>query len=93
MKYPYRFIQDGNVLLTLRNDEVYEDEAGITHMELGDAFERLFWEMSNAQLEDLKVNGKKLGFPSSLVNSVDRILSQRKFMQDNQSFRMALSPK
>lgn len=94
MEYPIKITDKGESLLTLRQDEVRQSSLG-TLIEIADALERKFWEMSNNELYEVKndVNkfkSKKLRL--NLIYTVDKILAQRKFLQDNQALRNALIP-
>lgn len=95
-KYPYKITKSGEEIMTLREDEV-ESIKGHLVLEVGDAFERLLWERSNAELHDIKtdilsVPGKPNHGQLFLCKTIDKILDQRKFMIDNQAFRNALMP-
>lgn len=94
-KYPITLSLDGEPFLKLRKEEVYliGDQKVI---EMGDAYERFFWERSNCELERIKEGlrsaGPTKGALDVLIHSIDRIITQRKFLQDNQEFRKALIP-
>lgn len=97
MKYPVKLTHNGKVVLSLRKDEVtFQNEEPV--YEIADATERMFWELSNNKLNKLKSdlkNGKIIDdtrFAFDFIQMVEKILAQRKFIQDNQSFRNALIP-
>lgn len=99
VEYPYKITLHRDVVMTLRRDEVTIVN-GKHKIEAADAFERLFWELSNSHLNKIKGNlakGKIFDDKDSVlthkfVQMINKILTQRKFMQDNQSFRDALIP-
>lgn len=94
-KYPILLMMDGNPIFKLRKDEVYFESGKQVH-QIGDACERLFWEKSNAELiklkDTLKANESVLEPLGSLTRIIEKILAQRKFIQDNEAFRNALIP-
>ncbi|ALS09948.1 hypothetical protein ABE82_26400 (plasmid) [Paenibacillus peoriae] len=97
MDYPIQLTYNGETVMTLRSDEVTNRGKKIA-LDLTDAFERKFWELSNYHLYSIKSDlkdGKIIDNPSiarSFIHMIDKIIVQRKFMQDNQSFRNALIP-
>lgn len=95
-KYPCKLTVDEKPFLSLRSDEVFVKEGTITGFDIGDALERFFWELSNNSLirikEDIMSNSKSKGALNLVAQSISKILSQRKFIQDNEAFRNALIP-
>lgn len=90
MEYPFSLVADGQPILTLRIDEVKGK-----NIEVADAIERKFWDLSNMELHEVK---KELSALSAnrvyygMSQSIDKILAQRTFLQNNQAFRDALIP-
>ncbi|MNW63319.1 hypothetical protein D3C74_415200 [compost metagenome] len=97
IEYPYRITHQGAVVMTLRSDEITEVN-GREPIEISDSFERLLWEFSSNNLDKLNgdlVKGKffvESKMTYDFINIINKDLTQRKFMQDNQSFRDALIP-
>lgn len=93
--YPISIKKDGEIVMSLREDEVYY-ENGVLVYEVGDAFERKFWEMSDDELrwihEDICKNAKPSRGLLVLAKTIEKILEQRRFIRDNQEFRNALLP-
>lgn len=90
MDYPFRLMAEREPILTLRINEV--DGKNI---EIADAIERKFWDLSNTEFHEIK---KELGTLSAnpayfgIKQSIDKILAQRISLQNNQAFREALIP-
>lgn len=97
-KYPLKLTYQGKPWLALRPDEFSTDKDGsINSLDIWDAHERWYWELSNETLLRMREEFLKETLPKKspiwcLVNSIDKVLAQRKFMQDNESFRNALIP-
>lgn len=97
VEYPYKITHRGEVVMTLRSDEITEAN-GREQIEISDSFERLLWELSNNNLNKLKndlVKGKFFAeskMTHDFINMINKVLVQKKFMQDHQSFRDALIP-
>lgn len=97
IEYSYRITRQGEVVMTLRSDEITEVN-GREQIEISDSFERLLWKFSSNNLDKLKgdlVKGKFFAeskMTYDFINITNKVLAQRKFMQDNQSFRDALIP-
>lgn len=97
-KYPLKITYQGKPFLSLRPDEIHFDKDGrIKSLDIWDAHERWYWECSNESLKEMRevLLEKPLGKNSPLwclINSIDKVLAQRKFMQDNKSLRDALIP-
>lgn len=100
MEYPIRITKGTISLFTLRRDEVKFDNNGrLKTIEISDAFERMLWDLSSSQLDRLRnevlkngIAGQDNQFFAEIFMQINKVISQRKFMQDNQALRSALIP-